>query len=437
MPEQDVKQAWTARSPVILGLLAVAVLVGGLGTWSVTTQIASAIVAPGLIETEQNQQVVQHPDGGKVASIEVHEGDVVAAGQVLIRLDAQRLDSELAITNSQIYEMAARRGRLEAERDGATEITFSPELLAEATTNPDVAEMLETNRRLFVRRRDNLAASVAQLEKRKSQIASQNDGLAAQLAAQEEQVALIAEELANQQQLLDKGLTQSSTVLALRRQKAQLEGAAGDIIARKAQNGERITEIDLQILQLQSQRQEEASTLLSDQEGKELQFAEHRRALLEQLDRLEIRAPLAGAIHSLQVFSAGAVIRPAETVLAIVPQDQPLVIGAQVPTLNIDQVHMGQKVLLRFPSFSTRTTPEIFGTVMSVSPDALYDQRSGASYYRARIEIDEGETAKLPEGSVLIPGMPVEAFLSTGERSPFAYLMKPFMDYFDKAFRER
>ncbi len=437
MPEQDVKQAWTARGPVILGLIAVLVLVGGLGTWSVTTRIASAIVAPGLIETEQNQQVVQHPDGGKVASIEVHEGDVVKAGQVLIRLDSQRLESELAITNSQIYELAARRGRLEAERDGATEITFSPELLAEATTNPDVAEMLETNRKLFIRRRDNLAASVAQLEKRKSQIASQNDGLAAQLAAQEEQVALLAKELANQQQLLDKGLTQSSTVLALRRQKAQLEGAAGDIIARKAQNGERITEIDLQILQTQAQRQEDASTQLSDQEGKELQYAEHRRALMEQLDRLEIRAPLAGAIHSLQVFSAGAVIRPAETVLAIVPQDQPLLIGAQVPTLNIDQVHMGQKVLLRFPSFSTRTTPEIYGTVISVSPDALHDQHTGASYYRARIEIDEGETAKLPEGSELIPGMPVEAFLSTGERSPFAYLMKPFMDYFDKAFRER
>ncbi len=436
MAEQDVIKAWTARGPVLLGFLALLALVGGLGTWSVTTQIASAIVAPGAIETEQNRQVVQHPDGGKVAAIEVHEGDMVEAGQVLIQLDPQRLQSALAITESQIYDLAARRGRLEAERNGADQIAFGTDLLEAAKSNPEVADILATNQSLFAQRRDNLAASIAQLEKRKDQIASQIDGLSAQLDAQQEQVALIEVELANQQSLLDKGLTQSSTVLTLKRQKAQLAGSVGDIIARKAQSAERITEIELQILQLQSQRQEEASSLLSDQEGKELQLAENRRSLLEQLDRLDIRAPLAGAVHDMQVFSVGAVIRSAETVLAIVPQDQPLIIGAQVPIIHIDQVHVGQSVRLRFPAFSSRTTPELFGHVISVSPDALHDPNTGRSYYRARIEIDENEIANLPTGSVLIPGMPVEAFLSTGERSPLAYLMKPFTDYFNKAFRE-
>ncbi|MEJ2036528.1 MAG: HlyD family type I secretion periplasmic adaptor subunit, partial [Maritimibacter sp.] len=342
----------------------------------------------------------------------------------------------LAITESQIYDLAARRGRLEAERNGADQIAFGTDLLEAAKSNPEVADILATNQSLFAQRRDNLAASIAQLEKRKDQIASQIDGLSAQLDAQQEQVALIEVELANQQSLLDKGLTQSSTVLTLKRQKAQLAGSVGDIIARKAQSAERITEIELQILQLQSQRQEEASSLLSDQEGKELQLAENRRSLLEQLDRLDIRAPLAGAVHDMQVFSVGAVIRPAETVLAIVPQDQPLIIGAQVPIIHIDQAHVGQSVRLRFPAFSSRTTPELFGHVISVSPDALHDPNTGRSYYRARIEIDENEIANLPTGSVLIPGMPVEAFLSTGERSPLAYLMKPFTDYFSKAFRE-
>ncbi|GKY88798.1 HlyD family type I secretion periplasmic adaptor subunit [Sinisalibacter aestuarii] len=434
--EAQVLKAWSARGPVILGILALVVLVGGFGTWSVLSNIAGAIVANGAIEVEQNRQVVQHPDGGVVDEILVREGDIVEAGQVLIRLDPERLNSDLTIVQSQLFELMARRGRLEAERDGSDAVTFSDDLLAVAASSPDVAEMLESNRKLFSQRRDNLAASVEQLGKRKAQIASQIEGLDAQLNALREQIAFIQEELTNQTTLFERGLTQQSRVLALEREKSSLEGSSGEIVAARAQAEGRITEIEIEIIRIQAQSREEAIAELSEQEGRELELAERRRALLEQLNRLDIRAPRSGAVHELRVFGEQSVIQPAQPVLYLVPQDQPLIIGLQIETIHVDQVHAGQDVALRFAAFDTRRTPEILGRVISVSPDAIQDERTGQSYYRARVEISEGEIEKLPEGSVLIPGMPVQAYLQTGEHSPIAYLMKPLADYFNTAFRE-
>lgn len=435
-PDTQVLRAWTARGPVILGIVALIVLIGGFGTWAVTSNIAGAIIAPGAIEVEANQQVVQHPDGGVVAEILVREGDVIEAGQILVRLDPERLNSELTIIESQLFELMARRGRLQAERDGAESVSFSDELNAVAADNPDVAEMLESNRNLFTQKRENLAASVEQLEKRKAQTIAQIGGLSAQLGALETQADLVAEELEGQRSLQEKGLAQLPRILALEREKASLEGSAGEIVAAKAQAEGRITEIEIEILRLAAQSREEAIAELSAQEGRELELAERRRAILERLSRLDIRAPRAGAVHALQVFGEQSVIQPAQPVLYIVPQDQPLIIGVQVETIHIDQVHVGQEVILRFSALDTRQTPEILGRVISVSPDALADERTGMSYYRARVELADGEMEKLPEGSVLIPGMPVEAYLRTGDRSPIAYLVKPLADYFNKAFRE-
>jgi len=434
--EAQVLRAWSARGPVIVGILAVLALVGGFGTWSVMSNIAGAIVAPGAIELEQNRQVVQHPDGGVVTEILVGEGDLVEAGQVLVRLDRERLDTERTIVESQLFELMARRGRLEAERDGDAEIGFDDQLIAAAAANSDVAEMLESNRNLFAQRRDNFAASVEQLGKRKAQTVAQIEGLSAQLTALETQVALIDEELKGQYELQEKGLAQLPRVMSLEREKARLQGAAGEVVASKAQAEGRITEVEIEIIRIGAQSREDAITALSEQEGRELELAERRRAILEQLSRLDIRAPLSGAVHALQIFGERSVIQPAQPVLYIVPQDRPLVIGVQVETIHVDQVHVGQEVILRFSAFNSRQTPEILGRVISVSPDALSDDRTGRSFYRARVELSEGEIDKLPEGSVLIPGMPVEAYLRTGDRSPITYLMKPLADYFNKAFRE-
>jgi len=434
--DPEILRAWSPRKPLILGLIAIALLVGGLGFWAVTTTLSGAIVANGMIEVESNRQAVQHPDGGVVDELLVREGDVVEAGQVLIRLDRERLSSELSIIESQLFKLMAQRGLFEAERDGAAEITFDPELLAAADRYPEIGEMLDSNRRLFAQRAENLASSTEQLGKRKAQIASQIEGLNAQFTAIEEQLALVEQELTGQVKLQEQGLAQLPKVLALQREKSRLLGASGEIVASIAQSEGQITEIDLEIQKLQAQMREDAIAQLSQQEGNELELAERRRALLEQLNRLDIRAPVAGAVHELSVFGERSVIRPAEPILFIVPQDRPLVIGVQVETIHIDQVHVGQEVMLRFSAFDTRRTPEILGRVISVSPDAIHDERTGRSFYRARVEISEGETEKLPEGSVLVPGMPVQAYLKTGEHSPAGYLLKPFTDYFSTAFRE-
>ncbi|MCB1356260.1 MAG: HlyD family type I secretion periplasmic adaptor subunit [Maritimibacter sp.] len=434
--DPEVLRAWSPRKPLILGLVAVLLLVGGLGTWAVTTSLAGAIVAHGMIEVESNRQAVQHPDGGVVDEILVREGDVVDADQVLIRLDRERLTSELSIIESQLFKLMAQRGLYEAERDGADEITFDPELLDAVGRTPEVGEMLESNRRLFSQRAENLVSSTEQLGKRKGQIASQIEGLEAQRAALQSQLALVEEELTGQLRLQEQGLAQLPKVLGLQREQARLLGSSGEITASIAQSEGQITEIDIEIQKLRAQLREEAIARLSDQEGTELELSERRRAVLEQLNRLDIRAPVAGAVHELRVYGEQSVIRPAEPILFIVPQDRPLIIGVQVETIHVDQVHVGQEVVLRFSAFDTRRTPEIWGRVISVSPDVIQDERTGRSFYRARVEISEGEISKLPEGSVLVPGMPVEAYLRTGEHSPAAYLLKPFLDYFSTAFRE-
>ncbi|MDB5660790.1 MAG: type secretion rane fusion protein HlyD family [Cypionkella sp.] len=434
-PPSSLAPAWSARRPVILGLVTVALLIFGFGGWSLTTEIDGAIVAGGQLEVEQNKQIVNHPDGGVVAEIAVKEAQAVKAGDLLIRLDGSLLQSELSIVEGQLFEMLARKARLEAERDDKDAPNFSGEIADLAKTRADVAEQIEGQRNLFFARKESLARQGDQLVKREGQITSQIEGIDAQIDALKQQLALIQQELTAQQTLLDKGLAQSSRVLELERNKASLQGSMGELISSKAQAEGRGTEIDLEVLRLAAVRREEASTQLRDLGPQALELVERRRALIERIARLEIRAPVSGLVLGLQVTSPRSVLRAAEPVLYIIPQDRPLVITAQIQPIHIDEVHVGQHVRLAFPAFSARTTPEIFGHVATISADALVDQRTQASYFRAEILLDEGELAKL-KTQTLLPGMPVEAFIETGARSPMSYLLKPFTDYFKMAFRE-
>jgi len=425
-----------ARRYLALGVLGLLILVGGFGSWSVLANISGAIIARGQIEVDQNRQVVQHLDGGIVLDIAVDEGDLVATGDVLLRLDPSELQSNLAIIESQLFEFIARRGRLEAERDGTDSIIFDDQLLQLANDRPEVRDLIDGQSRLFAARNNSLQKETEQLQKRRDQIATQIEGIDAQKASLETQIDLIREELADQQTLLDRGLAQASRVLALQREEAKLNGRRGELIASGAQALERTTEIDIEILKLQTKWREDAITQLRDLQVRELELAEQRRALLEQLDRLDIRAPVSGVVYGMQVFTPRSVIRAAEPVLYLIPQDRPLVIAAQVEPIHIDQVFVGQDAIIRFSAFDSRTTPELTGTVVQVSADAFVDERTQGSYYRAEIQLAEDETAKLPEGLVMIPGMPVEAFIRTDDRTPLAYLVKPLSDYFTKAFRD-
>jgi HlyD family secretion protein len=427
---------WSALRPVIFGFVGLAVLFGGFGTWAVTSNIAGAVVASGRIEVDRNRQVVQHVTGGTVAQILVDEGDTVAAGDLLIQLDSQQLASQLAIIEGQLFELMARRARLDAERDETGEIRFDEELIAVGQVKPDIQELMSGQRNLFYARRASVAQEIDQLGKRRSQIGNQIDGTVAQEDALGVQLELIEEELANQQSLLDRGLAQASTVLNLQREQARLRGQIGELAATKAQSEGRMTEIDLEILKLGTTAREEAITQLRDLRYRELEIAENRRAILAEIDRLDIRAPVSGIVYSMQVQTPRSVIRAADPLLYLIPQDRPLVIAANVNPVNIDEIAVGQAVNLRMSALDHRTTPELVGRVMQISADALTDETTGQSYFRAEIMLDPGEIDKLSEGVVLLPGMPVEAFIRTADRSPMAYLIKPMADYFARAFRE-
>jgi HlyD family secretion protein len=420
---------------VIVGSVTAAILVLGFGVWSVASEIAGAVVASGQIEVSQNRQVVQHPDGGVVAEIAVKEAQPVKAGDLLIRLDGALVKSELAIVEGQLFEVLARSARLEAERNDAPAPEFSGELAELAKTRPEVADLIEGQRSLFTARRESVLKQSEQLQKRAAQIGSQIEGVDAQVAALSQQLDLIEQELTDQRTLLEKGLAQSSRVLALEREASRLQGSVGELQASRAQAEGRATEVELEVLRLAAVRREEANTQLRDIGARVLELAERRRSLSEQIARLEIRAPVSGTVLGLVVSTPQSVIRPAEPLLYLIPQDRPLIITAQVQTIDVDQVFVGQKVRLMFPAFSARTTPELNGHVVTVSADVLVDERAQMAYYKAEIALDPGEIDRL-EGLTLIPGMPVETFIQTGARSPMAYLLKPFTDYFAAAFRE-
>ena len=433
---QTTDKRFPLKKPLVLGLGALLILVGGFGTWAATTNISGAIVASGQIQVERNRQVVQHPDGGVVQEILVDEGDTVEEGEVLVKLDPTLLQSELNIVEGQYFELVARRARLQAERDNADELAFDETLLKVAEYDDEVEDLIEGQRNLFFARLESLQRESDQLAKRRDQIVNQVEGIDAQQTALKSQLALIERELGDQQSLLDRGLAQASRVLALQREEARLAGEVGDLTAQKAEAEGRTTEIDIEILKLSTTRREEAITQLRDMQYRERELAEQRSALLEKLKRMEIRAPVSGVVYGLTVFAPRSVIRAADPVLYLIPQDRPLVITAQVPPIHIDQVHVGQQVTLRFSALDQRRTPETFGTVTQISADAFTDQNTSSSFYRAEIMLDEGQIERLPEGSTLVPGMPVEAFLRTADRTPLAYLVKPFTDYFSKAFRE-
>ena len=435
-PPTDREQAWSARKPLALGFLALFVLLGGFGTWAVLANISGAIVVPGQIEVDRNRQVIQHPDGGVVEQVVVHEGDSVGKGDTLIRLYPTLIQSELNVIESQLFERMARRGRLEAERDGADHITFDPELRSAAQTSPKARDQMAGQTRLFRARLDSLSNATAQLQKRRAQIDSQITGIIAQQKALQTQIGLITRELGNQQVLLERGLAQASRVLSLEREQARLSGTMGELTASRAQAEGRITEIDIEILKQGTTRREEAISRLRDLQSQEAKLSEQRHAAQQKLARLDIRAPVSGIVYGLKVFGPGSVIRAAEPLLYIVPQDRPLVIAARVQPIHVDEVFVGQDVELRFPSFNARTVPELRGRVTKLSADAFVDERTKIPYYRAELVLLKGETDKLGPDMKLIPGMPVQAFLRTNDRTPLAYLIKPLADFFRKAFRE-
>ncbi len=430
------KRPFSSTVPLAIGGAMMVILIGGFTAWGVMAEIAGAVVAPGRVVVDKNRQVVQHPDGGVVDQVLVEEGDVVAEDDILIRLDPTILQSDLTIVEGQLFELIARRGRLEAERDDKDAVEFDRMLLDHVKRRPEIAVVAAGQQRLFDARKVAMAKEIEQLRAQRVQMNKQVNGIEAQMDALHRQQALIVSELEGQSVLLEKGLAQASRVLSLQREEARLAGTLGSLIAQQAQTLERISELEIEELQLHTERREAAITRLRDLQFNEMELAEQRRSLLGQLERLDIRAPVAGAVYDLRVFGRRSVVRPADPVLFLVPQDRPLIIESRLEPIHVDQVFPGQSVVMRVSAFDMRSTPDLFGSVTQVSPDAFSDPQTGDTWYRVEIELPEEELVKLGEGQTLIPGMPVDTFIRTQDQTPLAYLMAPLTGYFSKAFRD-
>ncbi len=423
------------RRHLIVGLAVVALLAGGLGGWASTAQISGALIAPGSVVVESNVKKVQHPTGGVVGEVRARDGDVVKAGDVVVRLDDTVTKASLAIVTKNLDGLMARAARLEAEQRGLDKIAFPP-ALSERADDPDVKAVMASESKLFDVRVNGRAGQKSQLRERVVQLNEEIAGLTAQEKAKDQEIALVEKELIGVRDLYDKHLVQLSRLTTLERDLARLSGERAQYIASRAQAKGKITETELQIIQVDKDMVSDVSKDLRETNDKIGEFVERKVTAEDQLRRVDIRAPQDGMVLQSTVHTVGGVITAGDAIMLIVPQADDLQVEAKVNPQDIDKLQVGQKTLLRLSAFNQRTTPELNGVVTRVSPDVTTDQRTGQSYYTIRISMPPQEVARLGDVK-LIPGMPVEAFVQTGERTLISYLVKPLSDQLMRAFRER
>jgi HlyD family secretion protein len=423
------------RLHLIIGLAMVMVLAGGFGGWASTMEISGALIAPGQIVVESNVKKVQHPTGGVVGELLARDGDVVKAGDVVVRLDDTVTKANLAIVTKNLDASMARAARLEAEQRGLDKIKFAPQLTSRAS-DPDVAGLMASETKLFEVRVNGRVGQRAQLHERVAQLKEEIDGLTAQQNAKDQEIALVEKELAGVRQLYDQHLVQISRLTTLERDAARLNGERAQYVASRAQAKGKITETELQIIQVDKDMVSEVSKDLRETNDKIGELIERKVTAEDQLRRVDIRAPQNGVVEQSTVHTVGGVINAGDAIMLIVPQSDDLQVEAKVNPQDIDKLQVGQKTLLRLSAFNQRTTPELNGVVSRVSPDVTTDQRTGQSYYTIRVSMPPSEIARLG-GAKLIPGMPAEAFVQTGDRTVLSYLMKPLNDQLMRAFREK
>jgi HlyD family secretion protein len=420
---------------LIVGLAVVGILAGGLGGWASTAEISGALIAPGAVVVDSNVKKVQHPTGGVVGEVLARDGDLVKAGDVVVRLDDTVTKASLAIVTKNLDGLWARGARLEAEQRGVDRIVFPTALLARAG-DPDVTNIIASETKLFEVRTFGRVGQKAQLRERVTQLNEEIAGLTAQEKAKDQEIVLVEKELTGVQQLYDKHLVQMSRLTTLERDAARLNGERAQFIASRAQAKGKITETELQIIQVDKDLVSDVSKDLRETNDKIGEFVERKVTAEDQLRRTDIRAPQDGMVLQSTVHTVGGVITAGDAIMMIVPQSDALSVEAKVNPQDIDKLQIGQKTLLRLSAFNQRTTPELNGVVTRVSPDVTTDQRTGQSYYTIRVSMPPEEVKRLGDAK-LIPGMPVEAFVQTGDRTMLSYLIKPLSDQLMRAFREK
>jgi HlyD family secretion protein len=424
----------TIRRYLLGGVAACILLVGGAGSLAAVTELSGAVIASGKMVVDSSVKKVQHPTGGVVGDILAREGDAVKSGQVLIRLDETVTRANLAIVTKGLDEFEARLARLEAERDDHNDIAF-PTALTSRRDDTAVARAMAGEQSLFEFRRQARAGQKAQLEERIAQLAEEASGLTEQREAKSQEIKLIGTELDSIRKLWLKKLVSIDRMTALERDAVRLDGEHGQLTASIAQAKGRIAETRLQIIQVDQDLRSEVAAELRDVQGKISEFVERKVSAEDQLKRIDIRSPQDGVVHQLAVHTVGGVISPGEVVMLVVPVADDLTVEARIAPQDIDQLSLGQDVTLKLSAFNQRVTPELNGSVSEISADLSVDERSGAAFYTVRVSLPRTELKKL-KSLTLAPGMPVEAFFSTGSRTMLSYLVKPLADQIQRAFRE-
>ena len=471
MTGRRTEQRYPVRRALLLGLGGVVLLVGGVAGWGVSASIAGAVIATGRVAVESRNQVVERIQSGTVKEVLVRNGDVVALGAPLLRFSDSKSRSEAVILEAQYAELAALRNRLEAEFRGADTIAWDAGLVSLSASNPAIREVLDGQERLFRARIAARAGEVALLGERIGQAREEIVGLRARAVSVKEQSALIARELEVNRGLFEKGLTRLDRLLALERAARNLEGQAGTTAAAIARIRGRVSELELQILQIDARRIEEAEEQARAAKAKENQVLERLRQVRAGLAGAVVRAPVPGVVFGMTVFAPGEVVLPGEPILQIVPEGSELIVIARIEPIHVDQVYPGQEAVLRFTAFPLQVTPEMAGHVVRVSADAVRDTDSGLSWYEVELAMDGPATAGdaaesrasddaasagmlgalahalgiddsgtqaqgLAGELALTPGMPVEVHIRTGERSAISFLAKPIADFFQRSMRE-
>jgi membrane fusion protein, type I secretion system len=423
------------RRNIRVALALIVFLLGGIAVWATATQISGAVIAPGSVVVDSNAKKVQHPTGGIVTEVHARDGDRVKAGDVLVRLDETVTRANLSIVSKALDQLIAQKARLETERDGLEDVPVPAEL-ASRMNDPQVARIMEGERKLFSLRRTARVGQKDQLSKRVDQLKEELVGYESQERAKTREMELIEKQLVGARELWAKQLMPVTRFTELQRDAARLEGEHGVLIATMAQIKGKISETELQILQVDRDLNSDIGKEMREADTKIGELIERRVAAEDQLKRIEVRAPGSGVVDQSSVHTVGGVVAPGETIMLIVPDQDSLKVEAKVAPQDIDQLHIGQPVTLRFSGLDQRTTPVINGNLTQISPDTTVDLKTEQRYYTVRVSLEPNETARL--GSVkIVPGMPVEVFVQTGSRSALSYLLKPLDDQISRAFKEQ
>ena len=429
-PLPNPENAFRLGPRVCVGATLALFLLLGAGGWAASAQLSGAVIAQGSVTVDQNLKSIQHSDGGIVSEINIREGDLVRAGDVLMRLQDTQTKAELSIVRSKLVELAIRRARLLAERDGLTAIEFPPDLNAD-----DAPAVFLGETRLFDGNRTSRQSKQQQLELSVEQIEEEIKGLEAQRQSKDEEFLLVKTEYEGKKGLADKGLIARTLLIPIARDKARLSGERGEIHASIARARTRMSEIRLQIIAIDENARTEAQRELSTVEAEFSELRDRRIAIEDRLARTDIRAPISGTVNELNIHTIGGVITPAQELITIVPEEAKLKVEVKLAPITIDQLWVGQPVRLRFTAFNQRTTPELKGEIVYVSPATTRDDVTGEIYYLGDVDVSSEELEKLGD-TKLLPGMPVEVFIMTEERTALTYFIKPITDQFSRAFRE-